>query len=698
MAWIPSAGNVGPWFHSGTARDVVLAADPMPQNSAIVAQVQRPDDYVFVLLRSSPDGRSGIEVLADPANVIVRLVEYGVVTTTYSTTAHTLTPNTAFILDVRVLNNVVEVRLNGDTAALVEEDIGTQFEFQDVVGFGSETDAARVLAFSVCELIAETAERADVLVMVRGGELWAATDTDGINRIASGVMVTIGDVDMAELEQRLYMVDGTNARVFDPSTLSVTAYAPTAGAGIIGALDDGSGGFVAGTTTATIIERHISRLWFAGMKGDPQNVVATAVDDPLDLDTGVPDLPGRAFGLNVERGKIGQPVVALQSASATTMIVGCSGSFWAIRGDPTLGAVDVTPLTLDVGVSGRDGMTLASEGLVVAHTPSGLYMVPEGGAPTPISMGTLTQLIQVDNGPIDYRVQVIRDTVRHGTHVFLTIREAGESVHLWYDERIGGYTQPGGFFPESYPEDIGPTCSVIWAGMVILGGRDGLLYVFDEDAKSDAGVTIDSYAAGSLMHDGDTFRGILHGRGHLLLSESSDACTVTMAGGVTAEEAFDPAIADTLWTRRVAGRSTIIDRTGSASFLVVNWESTGDADTSWLVESMQFDTTLTDIKRSGRVVADAPPPPSEPPTTEVEDDDEPDSGDGNDDGDDGDEPEFWPFLYLNEGYQSGTGGQSGSGTVSVGPMVGGDGGGGGGYTGVPGQANGIGDGGVVVPR
>lgn len=692
MAWTSTSG-VGPWTKSGTTRDVVLADEPAPQNSAITLQIRQPADNVYLILRGSPDGRSGIEVMVDAANVVIRLVEYAVTISTYSTTPHTLTAGSAFTLDVRPLNNNIEVRLNGDTTALVTQAVGDQFEFQDKVGFGSLVNGAIVQGFSVCELVAETADRADVLVMVRGGELWAATDLTGINRIAAGVMVSVGDVDMAELEQKLYMVDGTNARIFDPADLSVTPYTPTAGAGLIGAVESSPGVYIPGTTTATIIERHISRLWFAGMKGDPQNVVATAVDDPLDLDTGIPDLPGRAFALNVERGKIGQPVLALQSSSATTLIVGCSGSFWAIRGDPTLGAVDVTPLTLDVGVSGREATTLASEGLVIAHTGSGLYMVPEGGAPTPVSMGTLTQLIQVDNAATDYRVQVIRDTRRHGTHVFLTLREAGESVHLWYDERIGGYTEPGGFFPESLPDDAGPTAVVIWNGLVVMGGRDGQLYIFDDDAKTDAGTTIDSYAAGSLLHDGDTFKGILHGRGHLLLSDDSDAVVVKMYGGVTAEEAFDPTVADLLWTRAVSGRSTIIDRTGMGSFLVVNWESNGTNGTSWLVEGMQFDTTATDIRRRSRAVPPTPPVPCTAPVPAS-------GGGGFDPPDPGGIPVVWPDLFLGidpSGLGGGVGDTGGFVYIPLSDIVPGDGPGGGPIVTIDGIPGGGSDGGVIVP-
>lgn len=653
MAWTGSTGGVGPWTKTGTAREVVLANEPAPQNNALVYQVGAPEFNVFALLRSSPDGNSGIEVLVNATDVVIRRVEYGVVAQTYSTTAHTLASNQAYTLDVRPLNNTVEVRLNGDTTAIVTEDLGTTFEFQTTVGFGSSTAGARVLAFSVCSLTAQTADRADVLVMVRGGNLFTATDQTAMTRRASGVMDLFADVSMAELEQKLYMVDGSNARIFDPATLTVTPYTPTAGAGLIGATDDGGGGFVAGTTTATGIVRHISRLWFFGMKGDPQNIVATAVDDPLDLDTGS-DLPGRAFALNAERGKIGQPIVSAQSSSATTLIVGCEGSIWAIRGDPTLGAVDVSPMTLDVGTSGREAMTLASEGLVIAHTPSGLYMIPEGGTPVPVSMGTLTELIQVDNATTDYRVQVLRDTVRHGTQVFLTLRETGESVHLWYDERIGGYTRPGGFFPEQYPDNIGPTCSTIWRGMVVMGGRDGKLYVFDDSAKDDAGTAIDSYATGSLLHDGDTFKGIKHGRAHLLMSDTSDQCRVSMYGGVTADESMDPVAGDLLWSRVVSGRSTIIDRTGMASFLAVRWEGTETVGTRWLIEGMQIETTLTDIRRGSRSAPVVPPGPCPAPSPAVPTPDPDfDTGDGNDD--DEPEPEFWPELYIGVSFSTANG-------------------------------------------
>jgi hypothetical protein len=541
MADVWTQGTDGTWTLDapGGDRTVLVTDEPLPSLSSIRARFADADHEVAVCLLMSPDGKSCYEVhvtTGTGGDIEIRRVWQGVAAVAVDTAAHGLSDAVPYTLEVRFVGGKIQAFLDGATTAAVEYTVPSTDLFlqYDGFGFASDVDGAKVLGLEICTLVAELTERTEVLVAVAGGEVWASTDGESVFRVDARAMNPSGPVSMAEFEQKMYMVDGTNARIFDPSTLTVSAWVPTGGA-----LPGAESG-VSGSTSATLIENHIGRLWLAGMRADPQNIVTTAINDPLDLDTGS-DLPGAAFALSVsDTAKIGQPVVAMLSTSSSRILIGCTGSIWEIRGDPTLeGAVDVNAISRDFGVSGKDAWTLAGEGLVVGHARQGVTAIPEGGSPQIISRGTLT----ID--PLTNRdwlnegyTQIIRDVGRHGTHVFLTLI-SGTSTHLWLDERINGLSSAvGGYFPERYPSTAGPTASCIYRGEVLLGGTDGYIRVFDDDRMDDDFSTIASNAPLGLVVEPDIQHDTLLEGGELILSSDSDPVTITVYEAATPEEAY----------------------------------------------------------------------------------------------------------------------------------------------------------------
>lgn len=578
---------------AGATRLVVVAGTALPALSSVVCRIADPAKQVAVCVLCSPDGRSCYEVYTTggtSGNIRIRRVLLGTAASHVSTSAHGLTTAVPYNLEVRVIRGVISAYLDGSTTAAVTYTVPATDPFLlfDGFGFASSVNAAKVLSLQVCSLIAELSERTEVLVAVSGGEVWASTDGETISRVDSRAMNPTGPVSMVEFEQKMYMVDGTNARIFDPSDMSVAAWVPTSGSlpGAIVGVD--------GSTNGTFLENHIGRLWIGGMGDDPQNIVATAINDPLDLDTGS-DLPGAAFALGVsDTAKIGQPVVGMLSTSSSRILIGCTGSIWEIRGDPTLsGAVDVNPLSRDFGISGKDAWTMAGEGLVVAHARQGVVSIPEGGSPQIISRGTLTI------APLENRdwlnegtTQVIRDVSRHGTHVFLTLTD-GESTHLWCDERINGLSEAvGGYFPESYPDVCGPMASCVYRGEVLLGGTDGYIRVFDDDYKHDDGSTIVSNAPLGLVVDPDLQHDTLLEGGELILSVDSDPITFTVYEAATPEEAYG--VRGDRLTRysKVSGSRSIIPLTRRCrAGAIVCDLSNASLFRSWVFTSCQITTT-----------------------------------------------------------------------------------------------------------
>lgn len=685
-----------------------VSDDLLPVGASVVATIGATSQNVGVCFRMAPGGQSRFRVAftrsaANTVRADLYQVTYGVQGSSLDDGSATVGDNANFSVEVRVVTGRVTVYVNGSSSALIDYDLTgltDQFEFYARYGVDSDVDGARVLGLKRCSLVASVADRADVLVAIAGGELWASEDGVTIRRVASGVTRPEGQVSAAELNQHAYIVDGTNAKDFDAAAMTVADYAPN-NAGIIGAEETApsSGVYKPGTTTASIVVSHLGRLGFAGMKGDPQNIVLSASDDPADLDNGS-DLEGAAFVLNTGQGTVGQPVRALVSATNTTLAIGCSQSWHALRGDPAIGGVQRDRITGDVGVSGFSGAWLVADGLVVAHSAAGLVAIPTEDGMRYLSRDVLTEGIQIDSGEVsafdDYLVSVIRDPSRHGLHVFLTPKVAsGRPLHFWYDERIDKWAGGGGFFPDDLPANAGPTAVGLVNGRVVCGSRDGYLWVFDDAETTDYdGSAFTPFASLSVLVAEGLGRDVICHGGYALLDETLDGLTIAMYGGRTAREALIGDDRWLIWTQTATRAYTKLTRRARAPFMALELRSTG-ADATWRLEVVELDLESGKASRGGRSVPETPTVCV--PSSAADPDDGFDEGDGNEDEEL--DIEFWPGLYVGTYLDGGTGGSGGGVEVFAPPMGSGGGGGGGGLGDVSSGGNVTGgDAGVVVPR
>lgn len=709
MTWTGSTGDRAPWTHAGSSMSCLVSDDVLPVGASVVAILGATDQNIGVCFRMTPGGQSRLVVrftrsAANTCQADLYQVTYGVQGSSLDDGTTYVGDNSNFSVEVRVVAGRVTAYVNGDSTALIDYDLSgltDPFEFYARYGVDSDVDGAKVLGLKRCSLVASVADRADLLVAIGGGELWASEDGVTLRRVASGVTRPEGQVSAAELNQHAYIVDGTNAKDFDAAAMTVADYAPT-NAGIIGAEETApsSGVYKPGTTTASVVVAHLGRLGFAGMKGDPQNIVLSASDDPADLDNGS-DLEGAAFVLNTGQGTVGQPVRALVSATNTTLAIGCSQSWHALRGDPAIGGVQRDRITGDVGVSGLSAGWLVADGLVVAHSAAGLVAIPTEGGMRYLSRDVLTEGIQIDTGEVsafdDYIVSVIRDPSRHGLHVFLTPKATGggRALHFWYDERIDKWQGGGGFFPDDLPENAGPTAVGLVNGQVVMGSRDGYLFVFDDDETTDYDDSaFTPFASLSVLVAEGLGRDVICHGGYALLDETLDGLTIAMYGGRTAREALIGDDRWLIWSQTATRTYTKLSRRARAPFMALELRSTGE-DATWRLEVVELDLESGKASRGGRSVPTVPTVCV--PSVAAEGDDGFDEGDGNEDEDM--EIEFWPGLYTGTYLDGGTGG-TGAGIEIFNPPPGGDGGGGGGggYGAVPGPQGNIGDGGVVVPR
>lgn len=586
----------------------------MPASSALVVSLADVNDHVGVDVFGSGDLNSAWRVYVDGTSVYIGKRTYGTDAGSVASAAHGLSAGVPFTLDIRPTagtGTTIEVRLNNSPTVLVSHDITSSDSFAGNSGYGfdSSVDGARVPLLSIAQLIPTYSARADIPWFVCGGEWWVSLDGRGLTLIKRRVMVGTGLADGDTLDQKVYAVDGQNAVVFDPEgDMSIGPWTPSAG--------ELPGHTTDGTTDATICRQVNGRL----LVNEEQNVFASAIDNALDYDVGVVS-PGAAWDFATAiAGKIGQPIKALLRLGSTTLLVGCSRSIWLVSGDPALGQIEISAIDESVGITGKDAMIRVQEGLALVHSTQGLYVVQGSGVATPLSKLVLTSIIVVDTVGTEFAVSMARDLKRSGTLIFLTPIAGGAGIHVWYDEKVGKFLPPtllgttgeastgggGGYFPEQYPARVGPMCAMEFDGRVLMGGRDGYIYTFDESVPTDDGDVIDSRMAMLVLHEDDLIQGVKLQCIDTMLADWSGPVQISVYSGQTPEEAYEG-------TSRALRRQVVSSPKRqrhtigvSAPAIIVEVSGVGQR---WALEPMQATTMPAPMRRTSYLPRPAPPLP-----------------------------------------------------------------------------------------
>lgn len=535
MSWAYDATSKT-WTHSGSSTENMMVPDAeLSGSAAIRLELYDSAKPVWVVLLASPDGGSGIRVGVVGSNITIRSWSYGSGGTTHATAAHGLTAGQPYTLEVQRRGTVIEAFLNGSaTAAVSWTNSGDLWAGQEHYGFGSATDGARVSRATVCGLKPSRSSAKTVLIVVCNGGVYAY-ENRSLRTLATAAFGTTADVWWFVHNQKMYAGDGNYGKIIDPIANTVSPYAPTAGY-LPG--QDTDAKRTAGVCTATVACLYFNRGAFAGDPNDPQNVILTKIDDMLDLDTAA-DTIGRAYGNDTDGSKVGEPVRAMVQAATGELVIGCENSIVIWSGDPTFEVPRIVPAHGSEGISAATALIKIREGVTLAHSPSGLFVIA-GGQAIPFSQSVLTDYLRIDADSIeDYHILLGRDPKRQMTHVFLTSRASGASTHIAYDERRGNWAPNAGpFLPETFPDNAGPTAVGNYLGQLVLGTRNGYLLVFDDDAEDDDGTAID-FLCSLVVKAGDGLHDTIIDRLLLNLAKTSDDAQISVYGGMDPEEAFD---------------------------------------------------------------------------------------------------------------------------------------------------------------
>jgi hypothetical protein len=488
----------------------------------------------------------------------------------------------AFDLRVRIRNNTIEAFLSTQTdqdTAAVSGLIDDYFEFTRM-GFasrfqttatGQENDGAyvdttaqivRVSAVDVYNLITHEISAAQVLCIFSSGRLYAVKDGTTVEQVAGLGLPDHGLIRSAQHHQKLYIVwsGGGYAKVYDPGAEPGDALAdwdPSEG-NLPGATDDGSGGYVAGTTTATNIAMHLDRIWLYGMPEDPQNAELSAIGDADKWDKDAAVDFGAATNLSNEvAGVVGVPITGLFPYSDDRIIMGSETQINAMYGDPEFESARVNNITRESGVR---ALTYADTGAAFCITEQGAALIT-GNEIAFISKDKLNKYIVPSTHSGTVLPLILRDANRYGVFFGFTRVNDTEyttddadyyrstflsdgttelrSRHLWFSE------QTGGWYPLDFQSRADPTAVFKYGEQILFGGKDGYIRTFDDSVDTDWGseafpeIPVTCYFPTSLITSPQLRNGLSMVEQFIILSVESQEPTLYYQVAETPEELYE---------------------------------------------------------------------------------------------------------------------------------------------------------------
>lgn len=565
VAW-PSLGEVNGWTAPADNRTVILK--PVTTSDvAVVLQVGNVSDGTMAVLSTSLDGRvcyeAGVVLESGTYYAVIRrviegsIVDEGTSNFAVPQTAGDL-PATGFArvalsgitsgeparIEARWVQGRIELAVNGGEV-VVRHRVPTSYSpaantdtFAPgtygplkpirMAGFATRLTGARVVSVQLFDLEGQRSERADVVVVLGGGDVHQSIGADlvpsSLNVFDPGDTVASRDFNGLVL-----MVGGGKARAWSPVTGLATPWIPTAGT-LPGQTDPG-------TTTATGIGQHGTRVVLFGVPGDENNLYESATSNHLDWAID-PNRFGSAFTLAGFRPlKAGQPIRCVAESAVGALVVGCTGSIQLVTGDPVLGNFDTREIHATAGVLGPRSMVRLGEGRLLIHTPMGMMLQAGLGEPVGISRTVLTEI--VERTPAGASIVTAHDSLL-GWNMLWIVPEAGAGLHLLQDQRVADWAQGlGGFFPFSVPEGMQPVASAMLNGRAIFACADGYVRRFELEAVTDDGEPIKGYADCKVMDPPKAATELELSRVEVELTPDSGPVTWTAWGGASSAAAYD---------------------------------------------------------------------------------------------------------------------------------------------------------------
>lgn len=278
--------------------------------------------------------------------------------------------------------------------------------------------------------------------------------------------------------------------------------------------------------------------------------------------TGDTDAQSPVYGGASDAGECGDIVRALIPYRDEYLVFGCATSMWYLTGNPAQGG-QILELDLTVGIFGANSYCFDGGGNLYFWGTNGLYKTTMPRQPRCVSARSLPSIVRDEDADAStHRITMAYDRTRSGISVCITKLSDGTNSNYFYDKATETDTEPGGFFPETYPEECGAYSLFYYSANdaanrdLLLGCKDGYLRKFDPTAEDDdiggTDEAIDSYVSfGPLKLGGKNKEGVISsivgvtagGKSSSELTDSSSP-TLNVWVGHSADEITEKLIAN----------------------------------------------------------------------------------------------------------------------------------------------------------
>lgn len=263
---------------------------------------------------------------------------------------------------------------------------------------------------------------------------------------------------------------------------------------------------------AALVCLYRGRLILAGNPAYPFQWYMARQNNPYDFAYFANDPQAPVAGGNADAGELGDVITALIPYKDDYLVFGCANTVWVMRGDPAAGG-SLDEVSLTTGIFGPMSHCWDDKDNLYFFGTGGIYRIPPGfGPPENLTAGLLPNIVaDLGVGPSTHRIVMAYDRRRIGILIAITTLATGANTNYWFDLKTQG------FFPETYPAENAIYAAVYYEAQdsdyrrLLIGGADGYIRFFDDDAKDDdIGITdkaVSSYSTfGPIMLSQDPDR------------------------------------------------------------------------------------------------------------------------------------------------------------------------------------------------
>ena len=372
------------------------------------------------------------------------------------------------------------------------------------------------------------AVRSGNLYDVSDGATWSPYAAESLEPTSPYISSVVGF-------NKVFYTDGFKYLVFDPRQAEADRLEPLISRG---------GGTL--PENAKLIQIWNQRLLLARTDDDPFNVYCSRRGDPENWNYFPPVPDGlEAVEFSASRSGLPQDIVnSLMPFDDDLLVIGCDHHVFRLTGDPLAGG-QLDLLTDSCGVAFGKAWCKDPVGIMYWFgSRGGVYRLVPGGLPERITRDRIERRM-ADLDLTKYRVRLEWNWRDEGLHVFATPWNAQTvtvpRVVSWFMDKNGAWWED-----EWGADTVWPCASVVADGdlpddrVLLLGGADGYVRVWDEDAVNDDGVVIDSRGlVGPLVPMGSTGQ-VKFSRPQVVLSNEQGGANLEIYVSDTAELLNEP--------------------------------------------------------------------------------------------------------------------------------------------------------------